>query len=320
MYFFVDIIPLCVIIFARNGERARMKNEIILNENHELVKQYETFISYLDVSSGTLQTYKEGLKAFFKYLIENNIQHPTRDDLRHFRDEFKDKVSINTINSYLTSIRRFFGYLELNGIYENICKDVKSVKTSRIPKKQVLTLEQTKNIYNNLTDLREKCLFSLAITTGLRGVEMSNACIEDIKTYNGELVLWVQCKGHNTKDEYVKLDENVLQDIVNYVGDRKEGNIFISTSNKNKGKGVTTKTLRLEIKNIFKRFGLDSDGFSLHSTRRTTATIAYNNGADLKEIQLLLHHRSLNTTSRYVSQTTRDNAKTEHNIAGVIFG
>jgi len=296
-----------------------MEKGLILWENVDLIQQKDNFISYLDVSNGTLRTYKEGLKSFFEYLINNNIKHPTRNDLRGYRETLKESLTIYTINSYLTAIRRFFGYLEINNIYENITKDIKSIKVSKIPKKQVLSLEQTKYIYNSLTDLREKCLFSLAITTGLRGVEMANALIEDIQIYNNEIVLWVQCKGHNTKDEYVKLADNVLEDILNYVGNRKNGYIFISNSNHNKGNGVTTKTLRLEIKNIFRRFGLDSDGFSLHSTRRTSATIAYNCGADIKEIQQLLHHKSMNTTSRYVNQSTRDNAKTEYNISNAVF-
>ena len=296
-----------------------MENELIKIQNVDLLKSKNDFISYLDVSSGTLTTYKECLKVFFEYLVNNDIKNPTRDDLRAFRDELKDKLSINTINSYLTAIRRFFNYLELNNIYPNITKDIKSIKVSKIPKKQVLTLDQTKSIYNSLTDLREKCLFSLAVATGLRGIEMANAKIEDIQIYNNECVLWVQCKGHQSKDEYVKLSDNVLEDILNYVGNRNEGYIFISTSNRNKNGGVTTKTLRQEIKNIFKRFGLDDEGFSLHSTRRTFATIAYKQGADVKEIQTILHHKSPNTSLRYISQCIRDDYNTECNVSNLIF-
>ena len=297
-----------------------MKNEIIGKANVDLIQQKENFISYLDVCDGTLTTYKEGLKAFFEYLIDNCIKYPTRNDLRAFRDELKDKLSIYTINSYLTAIRRFFKYLELNGVYEDITKDVKSIKVSKIPKKQVLTLEQTKEIYNSLTDLRERCLFSLFVSTGMRAIEVSRALIEDIKIHNGEFVLFFQGKMRDDKSEYVKLSNQTLNDILNYIGDRKSGNIFVSTSNNNKGNGVTTKTLRLEIKNIFKRFNLDYDTFSCHSLRRTFATIAYNGGADIYEIKEVLRHRSVSTTTRYLAQTTRDNNKTECNVSNLIFG
>lgn len=296
-----------------------MKNEIIGKENFDLFKESESFIDYLDVCNGTVQTYKESLKAFFEYLIANNIKYPTRNDLRVFREELKGKLSVYTINSYLTAIRRFFKYLELNGVYENITKDIKSIKVSKIPKKQVLTLEQTKEIYNSLTDLRERCLFSLFVSTGMRAIEVSRALIEDIKIHNGEVVLFFQGKMRDDKNEYVKLSNQTLADILNYVGNRTNGNIFVSTSNNNKGNGVTTKTLRLEIKKIFKRFNLDYDTFSCHSLRRTFATIAYNGGADIYQIQEVLRHRSLNTTQRYILQTTRDNNKTECNVSNLIF-
>ena len=297
-----------------------MKNEIILNGKLNLQEVKKDFIDYLDVSNGTLKTYEEGIKVFLQYLSDNNIKNPTRNDLRRFRDGFNEKAGNNTINSYLTSIRRFFGYLELNNIYPNIAKDIKNIKTSLIPKKQVLTLEQIKEIYNSLNTTREKCLFSLAITTGLRGVEMANAKIEDIKLYNGEVVLWVKCKGHSSNDEYVKLSPEVLKDITEYIGNRTSGYIFVSESNNNKGGGVTTTTLRREIKKIYKQIGIDDDSFSLHSTRRTSATLAYNCGADIKEIQQMLHHRSMVTTNRYINQSTRDNNKTEYNISNVVFG
>ena len=297
-----------------------MKNGVVIKNNLDLKQESENFVKYLDVSNGTLYTYKEGLKSFFEYLIANGISYPTRNDLRAFRDELKSRLTIYTINSYLTAIRRFFRYLELNNIYEDITKDVKSIKISKIPKKQVLTLEQTKQIYNSLTDLREKCLFSLFVSTGMRAIEVSRALIEDIKIHNGEVVLFFQGKMRDDKSEYVKLSDQTLTDIFNYIGNRTNGYIFISNSNHNKGGGVTTKTLRLQIKKIFKRFNLDYDTFSCHSLRRTFATIAYNGGADIYQIQEVLRHRSISTTQRYISAITRDNNKTECNVSDLIFG
>lgn len=296
-----------------------MENNLILNDKFILSKVKEDFVEYLDVSDETLYTYKKGIECFFNYLTIKNIKQPTRIDLRAFREELKQSATTNTINTYLTAIRRFFGYLEDNGLYEDITREVKSVKTSRIPKKQVLTLEQSKMIYKSLTNKREKCIFSLAISTGLRGIEMANARIEDIKLHNGEYVLFVKGKKRDDYDEYVKLSSQILEDIYSYLEQRKSGYIFISESNNNYGNGVTTKTLRREIKKIFKRFGLDSDTFSLHSMRRTFATISYLNGADVKEIQQVLRHRSMATSMRYINQCVRDSFNTELNVSKLVF-
>lgn len=297
--------------------------EIVLKENEltleRLNEHFESFVDYLDVDDLTLKAYKCGITQFIAYLDEHNIKYPTRTSIIDFRDYLRENYSSCTVNSYMTSIKALFKYLELNNKYENIARDIKGAKYSTTPKKQVLSLEQTKEIYNSLLDVRERALFSLLITTGLRGIEVARAKIEDIKIHNGEIVLWVQCKKHDSKDEYVKLSSQVLDDIKNYIGNRTSGYIFISTSNNSKGNGVSTTTLRKTIKSIFKRFGLNDDSFSLHSTRRTSATIMYQNGVDIHSIQQVLHHISSNTTARYINSVTRNDNKSEYIVSNAIF-
>lgn len=299
-------------------------NKIVLKRNEltlENLNQYqESFIDYLDVDDKTLKAYKVGINCLMNYLKDNNIKCPTRDDLIAFRNELREKYSSNTTNTYMIAIRSLFKYLEIHNLYENICVDIKGAKYNTTPKKQVLSLEQAQELYHKLDNLRDKALFSLLITTGLRGIEVARAKIEDIVEYNGEIVLWVQCKKHDEKDEYVKLSPQVIQDIKNYIGDRTSGYIFISTSNHNKNGGLTTTSLRRYIKNMFKKIGIDSDTFSLHSTRRSSATIMYESGADLYSIQQVLHHKSSATTTRYINAITRNQNKNEYMVANAILG
>lgn len=293
-------------------------NSIISIE--KLQTQVSNFIDYLDVDDKTLKAYKVGIRALFNYMELHGIKQPTRDDIIGFRNMLRETYSTNTTNTYMIAVRSLFKYLEIHKLYPNITTDIKGAKYSNTPKKQVLSLEQTKMIYNSLTDLREKCLFSLLITTGLRGIEVQRARIEDIKIYNNEIVLWIQCKKHDTKDEYVKLSSQVIEDIKNYIGNRTSGSIFISTSNENKGNGISTTSIRKIIKNIFKRFDLDSETFSLHSCRRSSATLMYELGQDIYSIQQVLHHKSINTTNRYINSVTRNNNKGEYIVSNAIFG
>lgn len=297
-----------------------MEKNLIEEKKIDMINVSESFISYLDVSELTIESYKQGISAFYDYMKENNIQNPTRIDFKGFREELKANKSINTTNTYLTAVRGLFKYLKANDIYENITDNVKNVKTSGIPTRQVLSKEECKIIYNSLTDLREKAIFSLAITTGLRANEIALAKIDNIKEYNGEIVLFVKCKKREDEKEYVKLSNQVLNDIKNYIGNRNNGYIFVSTSNHNNNNGVTNKTIRLIVKNIFKRFGYDNDGFSVHSIRRSFATISYNEGADIVSIQSVLHQKSVATTRRYIQQTIRDNNKLEYNVSDMILG
>lgn len=296
-----------------------MKNELKAIELN-LLERRNDFIEYLDVNDLTLNAYKIGITSFLNYLKENNIKYPTRTDFRGFREELKKSMSINTVNSYMTSVRRFYRYLEINNICEDITKDVKSLKYSNTPTTQVLSEDLCKEIYSSLTDLREKCLFGLALTTGLRANELANAKLENIKEYNGETVLFVKCKKRDDESEYVKISNQVLEDIKRYVEHRKNGNIFVSTSNNNNGNGVTNKTIRLIIKNILKRFDIDQEWVSCHTMRRTCATLLYENGQSVYDIQQVLHQKSSQTTIRYINQVTRNKNKSEYIISDAILG
>lgn len=296
-----------------------MKNELKAIELN-LLERRNDFIEYLDVNDLTLNAYKIGITSFLNYLKENNIKYPTRTDFRGFREELKKSMSINTVNSYMTSVRRFYRYLEINNICEDITKDVKSLKYSNTPTTQVLSEDLCKEIYSSLTDLREKCLFGLALTTGLRANELANAKLENIREYNGEIVLFVKCKKRDDESEYVKISNQVLEDIKKYVEHRKNGNIFVSTSNNNNGNGVTNKTIRLIIKNILKRFDIDQEWVSCHTMRRTCATLLYENGQSVYDIQQVLHQKSSQTTTRYINQVTRNKNKSEYIISDAILG
>ena len=296
-----------------------MKNEIQLSTIN-FGAATEDFITYLDVNNETLRCYKEGIKKFLEYLKNIEVKYPTRNDVRNFREYLAKESSIYTVNSYLTALRRFFDYLEDNNLYENITKSVKSLKTSSVPVRQTLSEEECKNIYKSLTDKREKLIFSLAITTGLRANEIALAKIENIKLYNGEVVLFVKCKKRDDESEYVKLSNEVINDLNDYIENRTSGYIFVSTSNNNNGGGITDTSIRSIVKSIFRRFGYDEKGFSCHSLRRSMATISYNAGADIVAIQQVLHQKSINTTKRYIQQTTRNNNKLEYEISNRLFG
>lgn len=296
-----------------------------LKGNNELTiqtmeKYSESFIEYLDERSElTLKAYKVGIASLMGYLKDNNITQPTRNDIKNFRDELKNNYSSNTVNTYMIAVRKLFKYLSLNNLYENVAEDIKGCHYDTTPKKEVLSQEQLRTIYSSLTDKREKALFSLMITTGLRTCEVQTALIEDIREHNGEMVLFVLGKKRSSKCDYVKLSDEVLRNIYDYIGNRTTGSIFVSQSNENFGEGITSKTIRQIIKKIFKRFGLERDTLSCHSLRRSFAVLSYENGSDIYSIKDVLRHQSINTTTRYLKQVDRDKNKTELMVSNVLF-
>ena len=270
-------------------------------------------------SALTLSTLKGYEENFMSYLKEHNINMPTRDNVIEYRNHLRETYQDNTVNSYMTSLRRLFKYLSLKGLYQDLTIDIKGARHSSTPKKEVLSIEQVKSIYKSLTNERDKALFGLMAGTGLRVCEVSTALIEDLKIYNNETVLFILGKKRDSKCEYVKISNQILEDLKKYIGNRTTGAIFISNSNHNKNGGLSIKSLRRIIKRIFKENGIDKDTISCHSLRRTFATISYNSGNSIYDIQQVLHHASINTTTRYLQQVDRDNNKTEFNVSNLIF-
>lgn len=300
-------------------------NMVITNQKSsitipELENYTENFIKYLDVDDKTLKAYRVGIRALMEFLNNNSIKNPVRDDIIAFRDYLRENYSSNTVNSYMIAVRALFKYLEIHDRYKNITVDIKGARYDNTPKKEVLSLEQMKDIYSNLIDARERALFGLMVSTGLRVCEISTALVEDIRYHNGEIVLFVLGKKRDSKCEYVKLSNQVLEDIKSYLDGRSTGYLFTSTSNNSLGKGMSTTSLRKMIKEIFKRFGIDKDTISCHSLRRSFAVASYETGSTIYDIQQVLHHANIQTTTRYLRQVDRDKNKTEYNVANAILG
>lgn len=299
-----------------------MKEIIVKGEltTEVLAELEESFVKYLDVDDLTLKAYRCGIDSLMRFLKDNNIKRPTRNDIISYRNMLRENYSSNTVNTYMIAVRALFKYLKIHNIYENITEDIKGAKYDTTPKKEVLSIEQIQNIYNNLENIRDKCLFGLMISTGLRVCEISTALIEDIKEYNGEIVLFVLGKKRDSKCEYVKLSSQVLEDIKKYIGNRKSGYIFVSESNHNNGGGVTTTTLRRIVKSILKKFGIDKETISCHSLRRSFAVVSYDTGSSIYDIQQVLHHSSIQTTTRYLKQVNRDKNETEIKVSNILLG
>ena len=297
--------------------------ELVLNENKKIiVKDYiQRYLDYIDVSDNTIKTYNVGLLQFMEYLRNKNILYPTREDIIAFREYLKLEHKETTINSYLIAIRNFFGWLEYEGITKNITKNVKGLKIGNEHKRNALTLDQCKLVLENAKNLREKVIFLLSTTCGLRANELVNIRLQDFKLKQYKICLYVLGKARDYKEDFVIVDRGIYDIICNYV---KEYDItdylFTSTSNHNNNGQLTTKTIRLIIKDMFKRIGLDSDEYSLHSCRHTFATLAILSGKDIREVSQAMRHKSINTTTIYLHDMEKLNNQCTSSVTNAILG
>lgn len=285
------------------------------------------FLEYLDASEKTVQTYTRALRQFFKFLYENNITQPQRTDVLAFRDNLKDKGrKPTTIKSYIVAVRLFFQWTNQEDLYPNIAEKIKGAKLDQAHKKDYLTVDQIKDVLNNidtstLTGARDYAIILLMVTGGLRTIEVSRADMDDMRNVGNSPALYIQGKGREEKTEYVKLPLQVFKAIGRYreMLEKQYDVLFVSTSNNNKGQRLTTRSISGIVKKRLKEAGYTSNRLTAHSLRHTAGTLNLMNGGTLEETQQLLRHSNINTTMIYLHHLERENNQSEKRIADALF-
>lgn len=294
-------------------------NEMVNRTNLNIYELKEKYLNYIDVSDNTVKTYEVGLLQFINYLQQNDISFPQRKDIINFRNYLEQYHKPTTVNSYIVAVRNFFAWLEYEGFAKDIAKNVKGMKVSNEHKRLSLTVEQCKEVLGNVKDLREKVLFLLATTCGIRANEIVNIRVEDFKEKEGKVCLYLLGKGRDYKQDYVIITPDILDLIKEYI---KVYNIsdylFVSSSNNNKNGKLTTKTIRLMIKDMFARVGIVGDEYSCHSLRHTFATLSIQGGKDIREVSQALRHKSISTSLIYIHDMERLNNQCSYAVAGAI--
>jgi len=311
-------------------------NALSINNTQEITQYTYTsindavtfWLTYLDVRPKTLETYSRNIRPFIKYLADNGIERPVRDDVIAFREYIDRDHQPATVQAYLMAVKQFFNFTEMTGLYPNIAKRISGKKISKDHKKGYLSAEQMRTVLNDidrttLKGKRDYAVLSLMVTAGLRTVEVIRADVKDLENGGACTVLYLQGKGHDEKDAYIKVTAQVETAINEYLQAR--GNIgpdaplFASISNRDAGKRLTTRSVSRIVKSALLSAGFNSNRLTAHSLRHTTATLNLLNGATLEETQMLLRHTNINTTLIYSHALTRDNNNSEQRVTDAIF-
>lgn len=311
-------------------EELAIKNGTEITAATEITERlYKDWIEYIDAAPKTVETYTKAIKQFFKYLAENDIHRPERQDILAYREHLKAKYKPTTVQSYLASVKLFFQWTNQQRIYPNIAERVKGAKLDTEHKKDYLTSKQAARLLttvnrSNLKGLRDYAILSLMVTTGLRTISIIRANIEDIRTIGNDTALFYQGKGHEEKATLVKLAEPVETAISDYLRARGEKDrrapLFGSIAHKNAGGRMTTRSISRIVKEHLIEAGLESDRLTAHSLRHTAATLALLSNARPEEVQQMLDHQNINTTLIYSHTLDRAKNDSEKKVAKAIFG
>ena len=172
-----------------------------------------------------------------------------------------------------------------------------SVEFKRVVKMQ----ESNKHSLRNIT-----CLY-ISFYLMLRAKEISNLTISTLVDKSGNLKKEVLLKRKMTKGSKQRrcylTNEKLRKVLTEYLEMRKRNNTFHLDAplilSQKKG-AFTPDTMQKLFARMFASVGLD--GATSHSGRRTGATNLFDNGVDVRNVQVLLGHSQISSTIIYLQE------------------
>jgi len=309
------------------------------NKTCALLEQY---LSYLTVVKGrsnlTAQEYRIDVLLFFEYV--KRIRGSPEETLakRDFSDvdiEFIKTITVAEMYGFITycgnerkvtaatrarkivSIRQFWKYLKTKAhlLDNNISEELEAPKLpKRMPK--YLSLEESiRLLIEAEKNPRDYCIFTIFLNCALRLSELVNLDVNQIQTESISII------GKGDRERRVYNTAATKKALASWLDVRNsmnpQTNALFVTKN---GTRVTSRGVQDIVKKYLKKAGLGEKKLSCHKLRHTSATTMFQYGkVDVRTLQVLLGHSSLNTTQIYtaVSNEQLQSAVNANPLAGM---
>jgi integrase len=148
---------------------------------------------------------------------------------------------------------------------------------------------------------RDLAMFNLAIDSKLRGCDVVNLKVEDVAAYGHAVDRATVRQKKTGQPVRFEMSEQTREAIDNYIraANKKPGE-FLFAGRRGQGQPITTRQYARLVSQWIASIGLDPNFFGTHSLRRTKATLIYRRTGNLWAVQLLLGHRKIESTVRYL--------------------
>lgn len=150
-------------------------------------------------------------------------------------------------------------------------------------------------------ELRDLALFNLALDSKLRGCDLVKLRVRDV-VRGTEMLTRSQVVQKKTKRPVIfEITSKTRDSWSDWICAKKLTSMdYLFPSRVNKEQHITTRQYGRLVNKWVDSIGLDRSAYGTHSLRRTKATIIYRQTKNLRAVQILLGHSSLESTVRYL--------------------
>lgn len=270
--------------------------------------EYEDYLrNTKSVSTNTASSYLRDLKQFLSFCDENIHVDPyfiKKESMIKYVEYLSGQGKTDaTILRNMASLRCYFGFLLMAGKVSS--NPVNQVVVKKPEKKlpQILSGNETELLLSQpdiktLKGCRDKAMLELLYATGIRVSELISLNIDDLDLNAGVL----HCRGDKSNREIPVY--SVAVDAVSDYLLRVRPKISSSESGQALFLSVTSRRMtRQGFWKIVKQYAEQAEiskEITPHTLRHSFALHLLENGADLKDIQVMLGHADISSTQIYV--------------------
>lgn len=285
------------------------------------------FLEYLALERGlsrkTLSAYRNDLNLFGEFLKKaeiSDVSAITREHIREFLQEEQGRgMAEKSLARELVSVKAFFRYLAVAHLRDD---DIAEVMTSpKLPAvvPECLSVEEVTALlaaYDNPPEeklrpryLRNRAALAVLYATGIRVSELCDLRVAGIDFQNGLM----RVRGKGDKERMVPFDLHAAEVMQDYL---RDGRPALDLSGRAPylmlnlhGERMDRRLMWQVVEEAGKAVGI-TRSIHPHLLRHSFATHLLTNGADLRAIQELLGHASIDTTQVYLTADTSRIAQT----------
>jgi len=283
-------------------------------ENSKLLEVcFRNAKSFGDLSASSILKYRDSLKKFFNTIGDISFEKLTKVDFQDFIIQMQENGASNSrIANVISAVKWALNKMQGEGMIERVL-DLDTIKKPKIGQKEqsYLTEEEIEMFVNGIKKDKEKngeiirivrfmALIQLLLQTGCRIGEALSINLKDINWQNGE----IKIVGKGSKPRTLTIRDNTKVWLKKYLSRRQSHNeaLFVALNGKNRWR-------QTDAGRSFRRYrsmsGIKKE-FTLHTFRRTLATLLFHQGVGADKVQLIMGHSRLETTVRYYLKSAQD--------------
>lgn len=267
-------------------------NELSVKELTSLLKKMKKRLSVSNHSQQTVINYLRSVEYLCKYTSKHPNDLAVDEIIDYLYDlQYHKFRAWRTIKIYVAGIRWYFTYIENNPEFALKIPYPKEEKDLPI----VCSREELYKLFSSCENLKHKVMLILIYSSGMRRNELLNLKIEDIDTRDGKSRIRIN-RSKGNKDRYTVLSEKLLIELRKYFKIYKP-QIYLFNGMR-KGSPMSAGGIRHALNMAVKKSGIKK--INLHILRHCFASHALEDGMNIKTLQSILGHASINTTMIYL--------------------